>query len=103
GNIAETLDESTLLHAPDGSDVEVGHESSVFLNEIKPRLGLVAHQPIDSNPGTVAVLDDLHLQQRAGLGVHGGFAQMRMRHLAEALEAGDVGLALAVELGREQP
>jgi hypothetical protein len=40
-----------------------------------------------------AVVDG-ELHQSAGVGVDGGFAQLRRVHLAQALEAGDVDLAL---------
>src|SRR5690606_4229411 len=106
-NIEETLSESTGFHRRNGlppggsaairprrppetrSDVEVGNECGVFLDELEAGLWPVAHQAVDGGAGVVAVLQHAHLQQRARPRIHGGFAQMRVRHLAQPLEAGD--------------
>src|SRR5262249_4398664 len=77
------------LHRRRGSDVEVAHVERVFLDELPPWLHLVAHEGGEDLVGLVRVLD-LHLQQRARLGVHRRLPELRRVHLAETLVALDL-------------
>src|SRR5262245_64904755 len=77
------------LHWRRGSDVEVAHVERVLLDELPPRLHLVAHEGGEDLVGLVRVLD-LHLQQRARLGIHRGLPELRRVHLTEALVALDL-------------
>src|SRR5262249_54214852 len=71
------------------SDVEVPHVERVLLDELPPRLHLVAHEGGEDLVGLVRVLD-LHLQQRPRLGIHRGLPELRRVHLADALVAPDL-------------
>src|SRR6516165_1541778 len=71
------------------SDVEVPHVERVLLDELPPRFDLVAHEGGEDLVGFVRVLD-LHLQQRARLGIHRGLPELRRVHLTEALVALDI-------------
>src|SRR5690606_11222592 len=90
------------IAATDSLNIEIGDEGRIFLNEIKPGFRLGAHQPINADAGGVQIVTNLDLQQGATLWRHGGLAQMGEWHLTEALEARDVDLALAGELGFHQ-
>ena len=72
-------------------------ELGAFLDEAEALLGLVAHQAVDGVAGRL-LLDDLDPEERALRRVHGGFLELAGHHLAEALEAADLDLAVAVEL-----
>jgi hypothetical protein len=56
------------------------------LDEVAPRLHLVAHQHGEHAVGLDGVVD-LHAQQAAHGGVHGGFPQLLGVHFAQALVA----------------
>src|SRR5262245_60399893 len=79
---------SMCCYAAGWSDVEVSHVERVLLDELPPRLHLVSHQGGEDLVGLVRVLD-LHLEQRARPGIHGGLPELRRVHLAETLVALD--------------
>src|SRR5215468_8115895 len=79
----------SMGYAAGGSDVEVTHVECVLLDELPPRLDLVAHQGGEDLVGLVCILD-LDLEQRARLGVHGRLPELRRVHLAETLVALDL-------------
>src|SRR5215204_1857508 len=78
-------------------------ERRALLDEGEAGFGLVAHQALDGVAGLGAlVMEHRHPQQRALPRVHGGLLELRRRHLAEALEAADLDLAVALEGGLEE-
>src|SRR5690242_16257543 len=89
-----------------GSDVEILRELCVLLDVLEAQLRLAAHQPFHQVRGLagfrtfffVVAMRHADPKQRALLRVHGGFLELARRHLAEALEAADLDLALAGEL-----
>ena len=48
------------------------------------------------------VLGDLHADQRAVAGLHGGFLELRGHHFAKSLEAGDFHFRVRLEFGLQQ-
>src|SRR6185312_6142427 len=66
--------------------VQVANVQRVLLNERSPGLDLVAHEDGEDGVGVDVVLD-LHAQQAALGGVHGGFPELRRVHLAATFVA----------------
>src|SRR6202035_5949863 len=69
-------------------DVQVADVERVGLDELPPRLDLVAHQDGEDRVGLDVVLDP-HLQEAAALGGHGGLPELLGGPLAQALVALD--------------
>src|SRR5262249_52989710 len=99
----ETLGNSpAAAFPPSSSEVEVfRRELRVLLDEFEAQLGLAAHQGLDQAFDLSLGLRQRHACERALLRVHGGLLELSGHHLAQALEAADLGL-LALERGREQ-
>src|SRR5690349_4700859 len=70
-------------------NIEVADVQRVRLDELSARLDLVAHEGREDVVRLVGVLD-LHLQERAALGIHGRLPELARIHLAEALVALDL-------------
>ena len=68
------------------SQTSQGRDAGVLLDELAPRLDLVAHQHREEAVGGRRVVHR-DLRQRAGRGVHRRLAQLLGVHLAQALEA----------------
>ncbi len=76
----------------------------IGLNEVKPVLGIFAHQPVNEvghHRAAFIFVRKRDADQRARRRVHRRFAQLAGVHLAEAFEAADVDL-FALEHGRLQ-
>src|SRR5260221_9514076 len=73
-------------YGPRASDVEVRNPQRVGLDELAARLDLVAHERREDLAGADGVLD-LHLEQDALGGIHGGFPELLGVHLAQPLVA----------------
>ena len=82
------------------SDVDVRGAQRVGLNEVATGLHLVTHQHGEHPVGFNRIFN-LHAQEPAHLGVHGGFPQLFRIHLTQALVAlsSDTGLGLCHEPG----
>src|SRR6185312_116655 len=61
--------------------VQITHKPCVRLDEDAPRLDLIAHQRLEDQIGGHGVFH-VHLEERAALGVHGGFPELLLVHLA---------------------
>ena len=81
------------LPLPRRSDVEVGHAQRVVLDELAPRLHVVAHERREDLVGADRILD-LHLQQDALGRVHRRLPELLGVHLAQPLVALDRHAAL---------
>src|SRR5690606_36356338 len=68
------------------SDIEVGDRQCVFLNKFAARFDQIAHQLGEDRIRVVGFLD-LNLEQRARIGVHGGFPKLLGVHFAQPLVA----------------
>src|SRR5438128_550873 len=68
------------------SHVDVRRPQRIALDEVAPRLDLVAHQHREHVVGLDGVVD-LHAQQAAHGGVHRGLPELLRVHLAQALVA----------------
>src|SRR5690349_25162574 len=75
-------------------DIQVLDVESVVLDELAPRLDLVAHQRGEHEVG-LRMIFGFHLQQRALRGIHRRLPQRVRVHLAEALVAVDGNALLA--------
>jgi hypothetical protein len=85
-----------------GFHVQISHrELGVVLDEAEAGVGLLAHQPFDQILDIVLALGDGDAGQGALLRIHGGLLQLGGHHLAQALEAADLGL-LVLEDGGQQ-
>src|SRR5438270_8210185 len=71
------------------SDIQEAHVGRVLLDEISPRLDLVAHQAREPEIGGRGILD-VDANENAASGVHGRFPELAVVHLAETLEAADL-------------
>jgi len=69
-----------------GLNVNVPRPQRVGLNEVPPRLHLIPHQHGEHAIRLDGIVD-LHAQQAAHVGVHGGFPQLLGVHFAQALVA----------------
>src|SRR6185437_13569463 len=83
-------------------DIEIANETRVLLDEGEAQLGPPSHQALDKGGrggGSVRRigLGEDDAQQVAAGRIHGGAAQLRRQHLAQAFEAADLDL-LALEL-----
>ena len=85
------------------SSTSVVGEFGALLDEAEARFGLGAHQRVDRVLGAASIASDhVDPEQRALPRVHGGFLELRGHHLAQALEAADLDLAAAGELGLQE-
>src|SRR5688500_14130311 len=87
--------------APSGSssDIEEAHVLRVRLDELAPRLDLVAHERREDEVGRRRVLD-LDADEHAARRIHRRVPELLGVHLAQALEAADLH-ALLREVERE--
>src|SRR5690606_10927407 len=86
GQNGRDLRRTRRKRARNGLDVEVRDRQRVALDELPPRLDLVAHQRGEDLVRLDRVLD-LDLHQPAGLRVDGGLPELLRVHLAQALVA----------------
>src|SRR5262245_52536599 len=77
-------------------------ELGALLDEAEARFGFGAHQAVDGGSGRRFIVEHLDPEQGALPRVHGGFLELRGHHFAEALEATDLDLAAAGELGLQE-
>src|SRR3977135_3667983 len=75
------------------SHIQVGYGAGVVLDEGSARLDLVAHEHREGAVGGGGGLER-DLRERARGGVHGGVSELLGVHLAEALEALELGALL---------
>ena len=83
-------------------DVEILHVERIILDELAARFDVFAHQSGEDGVGFGDVFE-LYLEQGAAVGVHCGFPELRIAHLAEALVTLDLVVLLALfdDIGKE--